>query len=249
MQLSVIIPAYNESAVIVDTLETVISYFREKGWEHEVLVSDDGSTDNTVALAQDMARTHPEVRVLENAHKGKGHAVYQGVQAARGTYLYFCDADLSTPITDFDLLWERMTDDVAMVVASREGARAHRVDEPWYRHVMGRIFNYLVRFLTVRGINDTQCGFKLLRSDVAREVFSRMRLYGDDAKELDAPAVTAFDVEMLFIAQKLGYQLIEVPVTWEYREATRVSPVRDSIRNFGDVVRVRVNDLRGVYDQ
>ncbi len=134
-----------------------------------------------------------------------------------------------------------------MVIGSREGVGAKRLGEPWYRHVMGRIFNLIVRIIAVGGIQDTQCGFKAFRGEVAYHLFNNVRLYGEDARIVQDAAVTAFDVEVLFLAAKLGYSIKEVPVLWQYGTETKVNPLRDSWRNLLDVLRVRWNDLCGRY--
>jgi hypothetical protein len=134
-----------------------------------------------------------------------------------------------------------------IVIGSREGKGARRIQEPFYRHIMGRVFNMIVRLLTVRGIDDTQCGFKAFRDDVAKDVFTRMKLYGENAKKITDAMVTGFDVEVLFIAQKAGVKIKEVPVEWQYGTETKVNPLKDSWRNFRDVAMVRWNDLRGRY--
>ena len=135
----------------------------------------------------------------------------------------------------------------AVVIGSREGVGATRDGEPWYRHLMGRVFNLIIHLVAIRGINDTQCGFKALRHDAAHDIFQRVRIYGDDAPVVQGAAVTAYDVEVLLIAQRRGYKIAEVPVSWHFGEETKVNPISDSLRNLRDVLRVRFNDLRGQY--
>lgn len=231
-----------------DTLSRVHTYFRGRAVPFEVILSDDGSTDSSLALVGKHHAEWPELRILANRHKGKGHGVYQGVMAAKGDFVYVCDADLSTPPEEFEKFWQRAAEGYEVVIGSREGAAAQRRDEPFFRHVMGRVFNLVVQMVALPGIQDSQCGFKLLRRDAAQDIFSRMHLYGDAAPELTVPAVTAFDVEMLFIARKLGYRIGVVPVLWLFKPSDLVHPVRDSLRNFSDVCRVRWNDMRGKYN-
>ncbi len=135
-----------------------------------------------------------------------------------------------------------------MVIGSREGVGARRLGEPWHRHIMGRIFNYFVRIVAVGGIQDTQCGFKAFQGAVAHDLFTKVQLYGANAKQIRGAAVTAFDVEVLFLARKQGYRVKEVPVLWRYGQETKVDPLRDSWRNMLDVFRVRWNAIRGRYD-
>jgi len=212
-----------------------------------LIVVDDGSRDRTAEIAASFRAAHPNVALIRNDHRGKGYAVRTGVLAARGHIVLFSDADLSTPIEELGVMLPWFERGYGIVIGSREGKGAKRIKEPFYRHIMGRVFNFIVRLLTVRGIDDTQCGFKLFRDDVARDVFARMKLYGESAKQVTDSMVTGFDVEVLFIGQKLGYRIKEVPVEWRYGNETKVNPLKDSWRNFRDVVLVRWNDVRGRY--
>lgn len=246
--VSVVIPAYNEARRLPQTLDGVNDYFARQTYPVEIIVVDDGSTDETRAVVQSFARTHPRVQLIENDHRGKGYTVRTGMLAAHGHIVLFSDADLSTPIEDIEKLLPWFERGYDIVIGSREGVGAQRIQEPFYRHLMGRVFNLVVRALTVRGIQDTQCGFKAFRDEVAREVFTRVLLYGENAKKVTNGMVTAFDVEVLFIGTRLGYRIKEVPVQWRYGTETKVNPLKDSWRNFRDVLSVRWNDLRGAYD-
>ncbi len=197
---------------------------------------------------QSFSKMRPSVRLLKNDHRGKGYTVRSGILAARGHIVLFSDADLSTPIEDIEKLMPWFERGYDIVIGSREGSGARRIQEPFYRHMMGRVFNVFVQLLTVRGIDDTQCGFKAFRDDVAQDVFRRMKLYGEDARQVKNGMVTAFDVEVLFIGSKSGYRIKEVPVQWRYGTETKVNPIKDSWRNLRDVMLVRWNDLRGCYD-
>ncbi len=249
MWLSVVIPTYNEEKIIAETLRTLDAFLKKYNKEYELIVCDDGSSDHTVSIADELSKVIPQARVIRNQHKGKAHAVFQGVTSSRGALILLTDADLSTPIKELDTLLPYVVSGMDIVIASREGLQAKRVNEPFYRHLMGRVFNYLVQILALRGINDTQCGFKLLTRESAKSIFAQMRLYGANAKVLSAPAVTAYDVEMLFLARKLGFKIEEVPVEWLYRDETRVNTLRDSWRNLLDVVKVRWYDLMGYYSK
>jgi glycosyltransferase involved in cell wall biosynthesis len=246
--VSVVIPAYNEERRLPHTLDRVLEYLHSRDYASEIIVVDDGSSDGTARVAEDFARVHPAVRLIRNDHRGKGYTVRTGMLAAQGHIVLFSDADLSTPIQDIEKLLPWFERGFEIVIGSREGAGAQRIKEPFYRHVMGRVFNFIVQLLTVRGIEDTQCGFKAFRDDAARDVFSRLRLYGENAQRIQGGMVTAFDVEVLFIASKSGYRIKEVPVRWRYGTETKVNPFRDSWRNFRDVLQVRWNDVRGLYD-
>ncbi|WP_371879061.1 glycosyltransferase [Candidatus Chloroploca mongolica] len=241
--LSIVIPAYNEAGRLPQTLTVIQRYLVAQSFTSEVLVVDDGSADATADLAAAM----PGVEVLRLDHRGKGFAVRAGALAARGHYILVSDADLAVPVEEWARLEQMLQHGYEVVIGSREGVGATRDGEPWYRHVMGRVFNGLIALIALRGINDTQCGFKAMPRHVAHDLFRRMRIYGDDAPVLQGAAVTAYDVELLFLARKMGYRIAEVPVRWHYGTETKVNPLRDSWRNLRDVVTVRLNDLRGRY--
>jgi glycosyltransferase involved in cell wall biosynthesis len=240
--LSIVIPAYNEERRLPGTLAQIGAYLAQQPYTAEVLVVDDGSDDATADVAD-----HSGVQVLRCDHRGKGFAVRAGALAARGDYILLCDADLATPIEEWPKLRARLDAGDDVVIGSREGLGAERLGEPEYRHVMGRVFNLIVRLVALRGIQDTQCGFKALRRPVARDLFNRVRIYGEQARPVKGAAVTAYDVELLFLAQRFGYHVAEVPVIWHYGEETKVDPLRDSLRNLRDVLRVRLNAWRGLY--
>ncbi len=241
--LSIVIPAYNEERRLPHTLSDVIEFLARQQFSAEVLVVDDGSSDATAAIP----RRYPGVRLLQLEHRGKGFAVRAGALAARGEYVLLCDADLAVPLDEWPKLWEKITAGYDLAIGSREGVGAQREGEPWHRHLMGRIFNTIVRLVAIGGIQDTQCGFKAMSAAIASDLFRRMRIYGDDAPVLSGAAVTAYDVELLYLARRRGYRIAEVPVLWHYGAETKVNPLRDSARNLQDVLRVRLNALRGAY--
>lgn len=250
--LSVVIPAYNEERLLPDTLQRVSEFLRQQSYQSELLVVDDGSEDRTADLARmALAGVSDPItwRVIENDHRGKGYTVRTGMLAAAGQHVLFSDADLATPIEEVKKLLRYLEAGFDIAIGSREGVGAERVAEPWYRHLMGRAFNLLVRIIARAEYQDTQCGFKAFRREVAHDLFARLRLYGEDARVIRGGAVTAFDVEVLFLAGRLGYAVKEVPVKWRYGVQTKVNPLRDSIRNFKDVARVRLNDWRGMYQK
>ncbi len=243
IHLSIVIPAYNEAKRLPQTLARISAFLAQQPYQAEILVVDDGSSDGTATLAEAVAG----VRVLRMAHRGKGFAVRAGALAACGDLLLLCDADLAVPINEWPKLEAPLRNGYDLAIGSREGLGATREGEPWYRHLMGRVFNGIIHLLALRGINDTQCGFKAMPGQVARHLFRHMRIYSDDAPLLQGAAVTAYDVELLFLARKAGYRIVEVPVHWIYGTETKVNPVRDSLRNLSDVLAVRLNDLRGRY--
>jgi glycosyltransferase involved in cell wall biosynthesis len=247
--LSVVIPAYNEERRLPQTLQRIVDYLTQQSYTSEVIIVDDGSTDCTATVVESFHTAHPNVTLIKNDHRGKAYAVRTGMLRARGHIVLFSDADLSTPIGETAQLLPWFERGYGIVIGSREGAGARRIKEPFYRHLMGRVFNAVVRLLTVRGIDDTQCGFKAFRDDVARDVFARLQLYGENARRVTGAMVTGFDVEILFVGQKLGYAIQEVPVEWRYGNESKVSPLKDSWRLFRDTLMVRWNDWRGKYDQ
>ena len=244
--LSVVIPAYNEAARLPGTLHAVEAFLDAQPFASEIIVVDDGSADRTAEIA---ARSLPEsqIRLLREAHRGKGAAVRAGMLAARGACVLFTDADLAVPIEDTLRLLALLDAGCAVVIGSREGVGASREGEPTFRHVMGRVFNRLVRMIAVPGIDDTQCGFKLFRADAVAAIVPRLRLYGSDAPEVRGARVTGFDVEVLVIARRQGFRIGEAPVRWRYGVQSKVRPVADTFWNLRDVLRVRVNDWRGYY--
>ncbi|MFC1756094.1 dolichyl-phosphate beta-glucosyltransferase [Patescibacteria group bacterium] len=247
-EFSIIIPAYNESDKIVPSLTQVITFMRNFSDSFEVLVVDDGSSDNTVELAERCGRDNEEIRIIKNPHKGKGPTVWTGMMEAKGRYIYMADADLSTPISELETLFGWIKEHgFDIVIASREGIGSKRVNEPMYRHIMGRVFNFMVQIIALRGINDSQCGFKLFTKKAAKEIFKRTQIYGKDAKELKKGYMGAFDVEVLYLARKLGFKIKEVSVTWVYVQTSRLNPIGDSIKMLLDILKVRINDFKGIY--
>jgi glycosyltransferase involved in cell wall biosynthesis len=235
IDLSVVIPAYNEEGRLPATLQQISKHLAGTDIVYEIIVVDDGSTDETSEVAANQSQSDPCVQVLMKRHAGKGAAVRSGALAARGARILFCDADLPMAASELTRL-PAMLSEHDVVIASREGTDAQRIGEPYYRHLMGRVFNAVVQLLAIPGIQDTQCGLKCFTAASAREVFTRQTVDG-----------FGFDVEILFIARKLGYRIVEIPITWSHRESSRVEPVRDTLRMLGDILRVRWNDIRGEY--
>jgi len=230
--LSVIIPAYNEENRLGPTLARVKEYLGQQDYTSEIIVVDNASKDRTIELAKAAG-----VEVLEEPRRGKGAAVRTGMIAARGDLVLFSDADLSTPIEEVETLLSALKSDYDVAIASRALPDSKLVKrQPWYREMVGRFGNLLVRLMAVHGIADTQCGFKLFPREIAQRVFPAQRLTG-----------AAFDVEVLFIVQHMGWKIAEVPVTWIDSPDTRFNRVRDSLDALKDLVRIRVNWLLGRY--
>ena len=234
--LSIIIPAYNEEKRLPGTLREVTDFLVAQSYTSEIIVVENGSADNTAAVVQQFANRHPSVRLL-HSRQGKGIAVKTGMLAARGDYLFICDADLSMPIAEVAKFLPPQLTDFDIAIASREIPGAHRYGEPAYRHFMGRVFNLIVRTLAIPRIRDTQCGFKCFRADVAEDIFPLQTIDG-----------WTFDVELLYIAQQHGYRLVEVPVNWYYRENSRIKPVQDTLNMLKDLLLIRKQARAGFYD-
>ncbi len=245
--LSIVIPAFNEASRLPATLLSVSEWAKSSPLSVEVVVVDDGSDDETLAIAQQFQPGGIGYRVIAEPHRGKASAVRVGMLAGSGNTVLFTDADLSTPIDFADALLKAILNGADIAIGSREGTGSRRVGEPIYRHFMGRGFNALVRLLAVPGIRDTQCGFKAFRREVAHDLFRRVRLYTDE-RRVDGPRVTGFDVEVLFLARRFGYRVVETPVFWKHAPGSKVRPLHDSFTMLLDVVRVRYFALRGRYD-
>lgn len=243
------IPAYNEAGRLASTFAGLDAWLEAPpAASAEVVLVDDGSEDETLARFQDYAAKRGDaVRVVSNPHRGKGFAVRAGILAAAGERVLFSDADFSAPLSEAPKLMAALDSGADVAVGSREAAGSSREDEPFYRHLMGRVFNHMVQALLVPGIHDTQCGFKMFRREAAQAIFGRLRRYGADAPVIEGPMVTAFDVEVLFVARKLGYRIAEVPVRWFHAEGSKVQPVRDSLRMGRDILCVKWGHLRGDY--
>ena len=246
--LSLVVPVYNEQRCIRQNLQTVLAYLDAQSFPSEVVVVDDGSADQTAAIVEELALTRPSLRLIRNHHHGKAFTVRTGVLAASGDFVLFADADLATPIHQTAKLLAAVEDGSDVAIGSREGYGARRVGEPWLRHFMGRVFNLVVRLFVMGGHKDTQCGFKAFTQAAAQDIFRSVRLYGPDSPVLTTAALTGFDVELLYLAHRKGYRVAEIPVEWHYGPGSKVNPLRDSWRNFRDVLRVRFNALRGFYD-
>jgi glycosyltransferase involved in cell wall biosynthesis len=188
-----------------------------------------------------------QLRLIDNDHRGKGYTVRAGMLNGTGKYVLFTDADLATPISEIGKMIGALEAGADIAIGTREGIGASRQDEPFLRHLMGRVFNLLVRVVSGLQFQDTQCGFKGFRREVAHDLFSRVRLYGADAKTITGGAVTGFDVEVLYLALQTGYRIDEIPVRWQYGSESKVNPLVDSVRMFKDVIQVRWNAVRGVY--
>lgn len=244
--LSVIIPAYNEEINFrKGLLDEVPKYLEKQNYNWEIIIVDDGSEDQTYNLCQDFAKKYKNIKLIKNPHQGKAETVKTGVKEANGDLILFSDFDQATPISEVERLLPFFPD-YDIVIGSRQVAGAKREKEPFYRHIMGIGFNLVVQFIAVRGIQDTQAGFKCFKSSVAKDLFSHLQVYKIGTRVTGA-LVTAFDVELLFIAKKKRYKIKEVPIIWHHVKTSRVNPIKDSLRMLRDVIHIRLNDFKGVY--
>ena len=234
--LSIIIPAHNEAQRLPPTLEKINAFLAQQTYAAEVIVVENGSSDQTLPIAQSFTDQMPNLRVFSEARRGKGLAVQRGMLEAQGEFRFLCDADLSMPIDQINRFLPPTLADLDVAVGSREVAGARRFNEPAYRHLIGRIFNTMVRWLVLPGLQDTQCGFKCFRGEVAEAVFPLQTLDG-----------MSFDAEVLFIARKMGFDVQEVAIDWYFNADSRVRLVQDSLRMGWDLLTIRWNALRGRY--
>ena len=234
--LSIVIPAHNEENRLPKTLEEIDCFIQTQPYPIEVLVIENGSRDRTFELAQEYAARMPFLRVFQETARGKGLAVKRGMLEARGEYRFICDADLSMPIEEVNRFLPPQLDKPHVAIGSREAPGAVRYNEPAYRHFIGRVFNMMVRVLALPGLQDTQCGFKCFSAEVAEKVFPLQTLPG-----------MSFDVEVLFIARRMGYSIIEVAIPWYFSAESRVRLFEDSLRMAGDLLSIRRNARQGLY--
>ena len=235
--LSIIIPAHNEAERLPPSLEKIDTFLSQQDFGYEVLVVENGSTDDTFAIAESYTAKMPYLRVIHEEQRGKGLAVRRGMLEAVGEYRFFCDADLSMPIEQVLRFIPPELENVEVSIGSREVAGSRRIDEPGYRHLIGRVFNTMVRWMVLPGLQDTQCGFKCFRGDIADKVFPLQTLSG-----------MSFDAEVLFIARKMGYTIQEVPIDWTFNADSRVRLLQDSMRMAFDLLDIRLKSGRGAYD-
>lgn len=244
--LSVVIPSYNEETNIrLGSLDKVSRYLERQPYAWEAILVDDGSTDGSPDLMDSFAKANPGFSVMHNMHRGKAETVVSGVIKAKGSIVLFSDLDQATPISELEKILPWFDKGYDVVIGSRN---RRREGAPLSRIIMARGFMILRGLiLGLRGITDTQCGFKAFKRHVAKDIFARLELYASH-QEVHGPMVTAgFDIETLFLAKQLGFKIKEVPVEWHYVETRRVSPIKDSIQGFVDMLRIRINAWQGKY--
>lgn len=228
--LSIIIPAFNEEERIGKTLSTILSYFRKNLNEFEIVVVDDGSSDRTTDVAKNFQKKNPEIKLLVNEkNQGKGFSVRRGALFSTKDYVLFSDADLSTPIEEIEKL-SLFASENTIVIGSR-GLKDSEIllHQPLYRELMGRCFNKIVQTLVLKGISDTQCGFKLFHRKAIEEIFPLLKLKG-----------FSFDVELIYISMKKNFKIVEVPVRWINDRQSKVHPVKDSLKMLLEIFKIRM---------
>lgn len=244
--LSIIIPSYNEMANLQKgVLDKVEHFLGKQKYSYEVIVVDDGSNDGSIEFVQKFIKENPHFKLIKNQHLGKAGAVTSGMLKASGEYVLFTDMDQATPIEELNKLLP-FADKFDIVIGSRNSTRK---GAPWTRALMAKGMMILRTLIVgIRGISDTQCGFKLFRKSVSDNLFAKLQKFHHGYKTISGSSVKAgFDVELLFLAQKMGYKIKEVPVEWLYVETRRVSPIRDSIEAMEDLIIIKINDFLGKY--
>ena len=245
--LSIVIPAYNEAGNIRSgVLTTLADYLAPRPYSHEVLVSDDGSVDETAALVEAFCQEHPSFHLLRNEHGGKAQSVIAGLTQARGRYVMFMDMDLATSLNHIDDLVEALGSSADVVIASREAKGGVRLASPWSRRFLAKAFNLVIQALVLPGLWDTQCGFKGFRREVARDLISSLTVFGD-GPATSGPRVTAFDVELLVIARERRYRIQQLPVTWRHMKTGRVNLIQESLFMLREVLSIWWARFRGKY--
>lgn len=230
-RLSVVVPAYNEEDRIQRTLERLFEYYEAQDYDYDVVVVSDGSTDRTNSIVSSFAASHPKFSLLDSQpNHGKGFVVRTGMLQAAGDYVLFCDADLATPQEETEKLLPRCLAGCDVAIGSRPLRESNlEIRQPWYREMLGRTFNGVVQLLAIKGIADTQCGFKIFTQKAAKDVFSRCKLDG-----------FGFDLEALMIAKDLGYKIEEIPIRWMHQEGSKVRVLRDGTRMVLDLIKLRL---------
>ena len=234
--LSLILPAHNEAKRLPKSLKQVQEYLKLQPYDYEVLVIENASSDDTARIAEEFQRGFPQLKLIRLEQGGKGNAIRAGLLAAKGEYRFMADVDFSMPVAEISKFLPPKLEDPQVAIASREQPGSQRIGEPFYRHIIGRVFNLLVQTLVLPGLQDTQCGFKCFSAAAAEDIFPNQTLEG-----------WSFDVEVLTIARQLGYEVLEVPVTWTFRPGSRMSIFKDSWKMFKDLLLIRSNKRKGAY--
>lgn len=243
-----VIPSYDEMANLQKGVLEKVSYFlQKKKYVYEVIIVDDGSKDGSVEFVEQFCQENPHFSLIKNSHTGKAGAVTKGILAAKGEHVLFTDMDQATPIEEIDKLLPFFEEGYDIVIGSRKNERK---GSPFIRLFISRANVVLRKILIgIPDIFDTQCGFKVFKRAVAQKLFQKINVIHHGFRKISGSNVTSgFDVEFLYIAEKMGYKIKEVPVRWLYVESRRVSAVRDSIEGVKELVSIRMNSIKGIYD-
>jgi glycosyltransferase involved in cell wall biosynthesis len=234
--VSIIIPALNEERRLGISLPKIIEFLGKQSYSAEVIVVENGSSDDTVGVVKRFGETHPYIQIIAGEPRGKGRAVKRGMLAAKGEYRFICDADLSMPIDELTKFLPPTLTQFDVAIGSREAKGSNRIGEPFHRHLIGRVANTLIKIMAVRGFEDTQCGFKMFTAAAAEDLFGVQRMNG-----------VGFDIELLFVAQKRGYRIKEVPIQWYYDPESKMRLFKDSLGVINEMVEIRRNWQSGLY--
>jgi dolichyl-phosphate beta-glucosyltransferase len=236
--LSIIVPAHNEQNRLPASLPSIADYMEKQPYPWEVIIVVNGSTDDTLGIAQNFSKEKSNFKVMELKENGKGRAVKHGMLAAKGKWRFMCDADLSMPINELDLFITPNLKNQQILIASREAEGSVRHNEPNQRHWGGRLLNGIIQFFTLPSLKDTQCGFKLFKGTVAEDLFSVQTVMG-----------WAFDIEILYIARMRKYKVEEIPINWHYRSASHINPIKDALKIIVDIFEIKSNAQSGIYEK
>ena len=234
--LSIVIPAHNEESRLPRTLGQIFAFLEKQSYTAEVVIVENNSSDRTLELAPEFAQQHSNLVILHEDKSGKGNAVKRGMLEARGEYRFICDADLSMPIEELNKFIPPALDNFDIAIGSREAPGAIRYNEPTYRHWGGRAINLAIQVLILPGLNDTQCGFKCFRADIAQDLFQRQTLMG-----------WSFDIELLYLARRKNLRIREIPIQWYFDADSKVKAIKDALRMIGDIFRIHINAMHGRY--
>lgn len=234
--LSIVIPAYNEESRLPLTLDSIFYYLDKKDYTYEVIVVDDGSQDNTARIVRENTNYPDRLKlIVQPKNHGKGYAVKVGIEQAQGSFVIYNDADGASPIEEIEKLQNAIEEGADIAIGSR-ALKESNVSDLWYRRITGIIFNKLIKILVIKDFQDTQCGFKLFKSECARKVFEKLILIG-----------FSFDVEVLFVAKKMGYKIYEVPITWRSIPGSKINLLVDSPVMLLAVFKIKIMDFLGKY--
>ncbi|KKP48276.1 MAG: Glycosyl transferase family 2 [Candidatus Woesebacteria bacterium GW2011_GWA1_33_30] len=244
LYLSIVIPSYNEENNIrTGSLSGMVDYLKEQDYSWEILVVDDGSTDKTAELALKFAETHKNIRVLKEPHRGKGGTVIAGMLKAIGEIVIFDDMDQATPIDQLEKILPKFREKYDVVIGSRAG----REGAPLIRKTMALGLSILRNIVLQLPYKDTQCGFKAFTKPASEKIFKKLQIFNNNQAQAGASVSAGFDLEILYVARKLKLKITEVPVVWHHKEGTKVNPIKDSWEGLRDLLKIRINAIKGIY--